>query len=106
MAEHMWSTGHLVDLSKAEVIETHPSVTMWCGVTGVTRLDCVRSEEIRKVLKQEAVVTQVKRKREWWKYKVMENHGSLLEKVMRGQVEKTKKKTEQFLKYVELCRII
>ena len=39
------------------------------GVAGVTRLDCMRSEEIRKALKQEAMVTQVIRKREWWKTK-------------------------------------
>ena len=57
------------------------------GVTGVTRLDCMRSEEIRKALKQEAVVTQVMRRREGWKDKVMENHGSLMGKVLRGQVE-------------------
>ena len=57
------------------------------GVAGVTRLDCMRSEEIRKALKQEAVVTQVMRRREWWKDKVTENHGSLMGKVMRGQVE-------------------
>ena len=48
------------------------------GVAGVTRLDYMRSEEIRKALKQEAVVTQVKRKGEWWKDRVMENHGSLM----------------------------
>ena len=53
------------------------------GVVGVIRLDCMRSEEIRKVLKQEAVVTQVKRRKEWWKNKVMENHGSLMEMEMR-----------------------
>ena len=57
------------------------------GVAGVTRLNCMRSEEIRKALKQRAVVTQVKRRREWWKDKVMENHGSLMGNVMRGQVE-------------------
>ena len=57
------------------------------GVAGMTRLDCMRSEEIRKALKQEAVVTQVKRKKEWWKDRVMENHGSLMGKEMRGQVE-------------------
>ena len=33
-------------------------------VQGVTRLDCVRNEEIRKVLKQEGVVKQVTKKRE------------------------------------------
>ena len=52
----------------------------------VTRLDCVRNEEIRKGLKQEAVVAQVKRRREGWKDRVLENQGSI-EKVMRGQVE-------------------
>ena len=57
------------------------------GVAGVTRLDCMRSEEIRKALKQEAVVTQVMRRREGWKDKVTENHGSLMGKVLRGQVE-------------------
>ena len=30
---------------------------------------------------------QVKRRKEWWKDKVMENHGSLMGKVMRGQLE-------------------
>ena len=35
------------------------------GVAGVTRLDCMRNEEIRKALKQEAVATQVMRRREW-----------------------------------------
>ena len=46
----------------------------------------MRSEEIRKALKQGAVVTQVKRRREYgaWKDNVMENHGSLMGKVMRG----------------------
>ena len=52
----------------------------------MTRLDCVRNEEIRKVLKQEAVVKQVMKRREWWKDKVMGNQGSLTEKVLRGQV--------------------
>ena len=32
------------------------------GVAGVAILDCLRSEEIRKALKQEAVVTQVMRR--------------------------------------------
>ena len=56
-------------------------------VQGVSRLDCVRNEEIRKVLKQEAVVTQLMKRREWWKDKMMENHGSLMEKVLKGQVD-------------------
>ena len=57
------------------------------GVAGVTRLDCVMNEKIRKGLKQEAVVAQVKRRREGWKDRVLENQGSIVEKVMRGQVE-------------------
>ena len=58
------------------------------GVVGVTRLDCVRNEEIRKGLKQEAVVAQVKRRREGWKGRVLENQGSIVEKGIRGQVER------------------
>ena len=53
------------------------------GAAGVTTVNFMRSEEIRKALKQEAVVTQVMRRREWWKDKVMENHGSLMGKVCR-----------------------
>ena len=30
-------------------------------------------------------MTQVIKRREWWKVKVMGNHGSLIEKVLRGQ---------------------
>jgi len=30
LAEHVWSTGHQVNLSKAEVIDSHPSVTTRC----------------------------------------------------------------------------
>ena len=30
LAVHVWSSGHLVDLSKAEVIDSHPSVTTRC----------------------------------------------------------------------------
>ena len=45
----------------------------------------MRSEEIRKALKQGEVVTQVKRRREYGAWKdVMENHGSLMGKVIRG----------------------
>ena len=39
------------------------------SVVGVTRLKCVRNEAIRERLKQEAVVAQVKRKREMWREK-------------------------------------
>ena len=31
LAKHVWSTGHLVNLSKAEVIDTHLSVTVSPG---------------------------------------------------------------------------
>ena len=41
-------------------------------VAGVTRLDCIRNEEIRKELKQEAMVAQVKRRREGFKDSVGE----------------------------------
>ena len=52
-------------------------------VAGVTRLGCMRSEDIRIALKQEAVVMQVKRRREWWQDKAMENHNNLMGKVVR-----------------------
>ena len=66
------------------------------GVAGVTRLDCVRNEEIRKRLKQEAVVAQVKRRREGWKDRVLENQDSIVEKVMQraGGGKETQKKME------------
>lgn len=44
----------------------------------MTRLDGVRNEEIRRVLKQEVMMAQVK-EREGWRDKVMESHGSLVE---------------------------
>ena len=56
------------------------------SVVGVTRLECVRNEVIRERLKQEAVVAQVKRRREVWREKVIENEGSLVNRVMNGQV--------------------
>ena len=46
-------------------------------VVGVTRLDCVRNEVIRERLKQETLIAQVKRRREVWREKVIENEGSL-----------------------------
>ena len=30
LAEHVWSTGHQVNLSKAEVLDSHPIVTTRC----------------------------------------------------------------------------
>ena len=55
------------------------------SVVGVTRLECVRNEAIRERLKQEAVVAQVKRRRELWREKMIENEGSLVNRVMKGQ---------------------
>ena len=55
-------------------------------VVGVTRMGCVRDEVIRERLKQEAVVAKVKRKREVWREKVIENEGSLVNKVMNRQL--------------------
>ena len=37
-------------------------------VVDVTRLDCVRNKVIKERLKQEAVVAQVKRRREVWRH--------------------------------------
>ena len=56
------------------------------SVVGVTRLECVRNEAIREKLKQEAVVAQVKRRRELWREKMIENDGSQVNRVMNGQV--------------------
>ena len=71
------------DKSRVQAMEMK---VLW-GVAEVTRLDCVRNEEIRKGLKQEAVVAQAKRMREEWEDRVLENQGSIVKKVMRGQVE-------------------
>ena len=50
-------------------------------VVGVTRLDCMRNEVIREKLNLEAVVAQVKRRREAWREKVIENEGSLVNRM-------------------------
>ena len=55
------------------------------SVVGVVRLECVRNEAIKERLKQEAVVTQVKR-RDMWREKMTENEGSLVNRVMNGKV--------------------
>ena len=55
------------------------------SVVGVVRLECVRNEAIRERLKQEAVVTQVKR-RDMWREKMTESEGSLVNRVMNGKV--------------------
>ena len=56
------------------------------SVVSVTRLECVVNEAIRERLKQEAVVAQMKRRRELWREKMIENEGSLANRVMKGQV--------------------
>ena len=56
------------------------------SVVGVARLECVRNEVIRERLKQEAVVAQVKRRRDMWREKMTENEGSLVNRVMNGKV--------------------
>ena len=74
-------------------------------VAGVTRLDCVRNE----VLKQEAVVTQVKRRREWWKDRVMENHCGLNEKSNErtsGGRDPEGDKEKDGVMISEVCRIV
>ena len=57
-------------------------------VAGVTRLDCIRNEEIRRRLQKRSIVEVVKERREKWQAKVMEKTGSLVEKVMTGGVER------------------
>ena len=56
-------------------------------LAGVTRLDCIGNEEIRRRLQQRSIVEVVKERREKWQAKVMEKTGSLVEKVMTGEVE-------------------
>ena len=46
----------------------------------------MRKEAVREILKQEAVVAQVQRRREMWREEMIENEGSLVNRVMNGQV--------------------
>ena len=46
----------------------------------MTRLDCIRNEEIRRSLQQRSIVEVVKERREKWRAKAMEKTGSLVEK--------------------------
>ena len=50
-------------------------------IAGVTRLDCIRNEEIRRRLQQRSI-------EEKWQAKVIEKTGSLVEKAMTGEVER------------------
>ena len=56
------------------------------SVVGVTNLECaVRNEAIRGRLKQEAVVAQVRRRRQMWRERMIEKEGSLVKRVRNGQ---------------------
>ena len=52
-------------------------------IAGVTRLDCIKNEEIRHRLQQRTIVEVAKERREKWRAKAMKT-GSLVEKVMTG----------------------
>ena len=54
---------------------------------GVTRLEHIRNEEVRQRLQQRSILDVVREKRESWRVKVMETLGSLMERVMAGEVE-------------------
>ena len=56
-------------------------------VAGVTRLEQIRNEEVRQRLQQRSIMDVVREKRESWRVKVMETQGSLVEKVMAGEVQ-------------------
>ena len=56
-------------------------------VAGVTRLEHIRNEEVRQRLQQRSIVDVIRVKRESWRVKVMETQGSLVERVMAGEVE-------------------
>ena len=51
------------------------------------RLDCIRNDEIRQRLQQRSSVEVVKEKRLNWRAKVIEKPGSLVGKVLAGEVE-------------------
>ena len=54
-------------------------VSVFRKIAGVTRLDCIRNEEIRHRLQQRSIVEIVKERRENWWVNVMEKTGSLAE---------------------------
>ena len=70
---------------KAKLQATEMSVLR--KVAGLTRLDCIRNDEIRQKLQQRSIVEVVKERRLNWKTKVIEKPGSLVRKVLAGEVE-------------------
>ena len=56
-------------------------------VAGMTRLDCIRNDEIRQRLQQRSIVEVVKERRLNWRADVIEKPGSLVGKVLAGEVE-------------------
>ena len=56
-------------------------------VAGVSRLDCIRNDEIRQRLQQRSSVEVMKERRLKWRAKVIEKPGSLVGKVLAGEVE-------------------
>ena len=54
-------------------------VSVFRKIAGVTRLDCIRNEEIRHRLQQRSIMEIVKERRENWWVNVMEKTGSLAE---------------------------
>ena len=54
-------------------------------IAGVSRLDHVRNEMVRKRPGLEPVLKKVDRRRECWKEKVESRKGSVVEKVMTGE---------------------
>ena len=55
-------------------------------IARVRRIDHVRNDDIKALLRQEGVVEQVGREREVWKKQVEEQIGSMTEMVMSGAV--------------------
>ena len=56
-------------------------------IAGVTRLDCIRNKEIIRTLQQRSIVEVGRERTQKWRAKVMEKTGSLVAKVMTGEVE-------------------
>ena len=54
---------------------------------GVTRLDCIRNDEIGQRLEQRSIVEVVEERRLNWRAKVRKKPGSLVGKVLAGEVE-------------------
>ena len=56
-------------------------------VTGVTRMDHIKNEDIRHRLQQRSIVDVVRERRERWRVNVLEKPESLVERVMVGEIE-------------------